>query len=143
MKNVNLIISIAWLLSLPGLMSADVQAQTPTGSVTPTADFTYHLQRFAVAGTNPVQYLWTIKAPQNEGVRFDGTAFKSLASPTLREWIREWQHNSTVPITYVADKNLDGKLDPAASKLLDQELDDFAQYCHSQGETFVIRPTQK
>ncbi len=128
------------MLFVPGLPGNEARAQTSAGYVMPAADFTYHLQRFSVAGTNPTQYLWTIKSPQNKAVRFDGTAFRPLASPALRKWITVWQHNSTVPITYVADKDLDAKLDPAASKLLAQELDDFAQFCRSQGEAFIIRP---
>ncbi len=136
------IVVATWILFLVGSFEGALQAQTPIGSPVPTADFTYHLQRSAVAGTNPTLYLWTIKSPPGEAVRIDGTAFKSLSSPTLRKWILDFQQGS-VPFIYVAEKHSAVQADTAASKQLAQDLNDFSEFCRSHRETFIIRPAEK
>lgn len=120
-----------------------LQAQTPHGYPTPTPDFTYHLQRFALAGTKPTVYLWTLTRPTGEAVSIDGVAFRSLKSPSLRQWVTEWQHDGTVPITYITDKNLNASTDPVQYQSLTRELNDFAEFCKSQGEPFFVSPSPK
>lgn len=136
------IVVATWIFFLAGSSEQALQAQTPAGSPVPTADFTYHLQRSAVADTSPPLYLWTIKSPPGEGVRIDGMAFKSLSSPTLRKWILDFQQGS-VPFIYVAEKHSAGQDDTAAYKQLVQDLNDFTEFCRSHRETFVIRPPEK
>jgi len=120
---------------LLGVQHCFAQAQKPVTSSAPP-EFAYHLQRFALAGSKPTTYLWTLTRPPNEAVSIDGVAFQSLASPTLRQWVTEWQHNSTVPIIYITNKNLDANLTPTEVQATQREVDDFAQFCRSQGEAF-------
>lgn len=133
MKNL-LVVSLVILLCVSayvGVPAGRSQAQAPHQ---PDDHLTYTLQLVTVVDA-PAEHMWMVQAPYNQAVNLEGRAFRSLASPILRQWVSHLPEGAIISYT------------PSSLPLIAKAFGDpeagvsgFARFCRSKHIQFGFNP---
>ena len=125
--------AVALLVVLCGLAPIRVPAGDAQTARSADAHLTYTLELLQVADA-PREYMWRVEAPYGQAVRLDGVVFRSLKSPTLRQWVSQLPEGTAIAYTPYALPLIKLFGDPEGG------VGDFARFCRSRHLQFGFNP---
>jgi hypothetical protein len=118
-----------------GLSAGRSHAQTPHQSAAP---LTYTLKMVGVRDT-PQENVWMIEAPDKASMRLDGSAFRSLDSPILRDWVSDLPRGTIIQYWPSSLPIIGHHGNPIHD--FEGGIPDFTKFCRDNGVEFGQEPT--